>query len=1129
MDMDGLEKLNFKMGGSVETSINLIAVGLREVMNRDPTARQTLQTSLQMVEGVRGVPIINEEEETVLVPISDVSMRAQDLVDNIDSLALGIREIRIGSRQQRFLAPTCSNPSISGNKATYHSNSNETKVAVYEKNRSIFIVGGMKCASCVSKIEETINDVQGVTSNSVALLTGRADVRHDGMQTDINSAICSAVEASGHPCVHICSTDTNSKTADGGRRLFRFSTPQGLYSVDCPALRALIGLPGVLEVHLLPEEAAAKTAFSLLNFLGSTSKKQRHRRGRELQVLVKEGPPPRERSAAVKVGMGESGNDEYSDVTNNVKSVGPRDILDCLESYSITTSRFLNPWVSGDIKGNGGAFNDDTDLISKFQQDDILYWKQLFLFSAVLTMPIFAISVVTNGWSSGLGSIIGGATIGDVVAFVLCTPVQIVVGMPFYISAWTGLKCRRIGMNFLVAAASTTAYVFSVGVLITKAFFWEDFPKSCTFETSAMLLTFVSLGRYLESRAKSYTMGAVTSLLRSRPRGALLAVGANADYNNSNNALEPDGILGELMCGTTAAASCRNKDQPSFSDPMAEVETRWIDASLVQVGDLVRVPPGARIPCDGKVVYGESHVNESMLTGEAIPIKKKVGDNVICGSISQLGLLHVRATRVGENSTLGQIVGLIEEAQNKKAPSQIVADRVASFFAPTILILATVTFVGWYVTLLTRNDEEWPLAGVTIDPLTFSILTSVVVAVVACPCALGLATPTAVMVGTGIAAQNGVLVKGGGLAFESARRCGAIVFDKTGTLTEGRCHVIDVWIEEHQHRNYQQPSIGEDRQMRLVTSKFHLLALACIAEQCSEHPIGRAIVNKANEEALASPECLFPGINVTDWHSLPGCGVLCAINGKVLLVGKDTWVTHQLREPVSRVAKETMEGIDKDGHTTVLVSYDGILQGLFSIGDPMRQEAVKAVNVLSEKMGLDVWLASGDGKGAALSVARVVGIPDYKVICDLLPGSKAEVIRKQDHLVETKKRNGTGNTSVCFVGDGMNDAVGLAAADAGLAIGAGEDVAIDMADIVLMNSNLMDVVLALDLSRVVMRHVEMNFVWALLYNIIAIPLAMGLFLPSLGVALSPGLAAFFMVSSSVAVVLCSLSLRLYYR
>ncbi len=192
MDMDGLEKLNFKMGGSVETSINLIAVGLREVMNRDPTARQTLQTSIQMVEGVRGVPIINEEEETVLVPISDVSMRAQDLVDNIDSLALGIREIRIGSRQQRFLAPTCSNPSISGNKATYHSNSNETKVAVYEKNRSIFIVGGMKCASCVSKIEEAINDVQGVTSNSVALLTGRAD----GMQTDINSAICSAVEAS---------------------------------------------------------------------------------------------------------------------------------------------------------------------------------------------------------------------------------------------------------------------------------------------------------------------------------------------------------------------------------------------------------------------------------------------------------------------------------------------------------------------------------------------------------------------------------------------------------------------------------------------------------------------------------------------------------------------------------------------------------------------------------------------------------------------------------------------------------------------------------------------------------------------------------------------------------------------
>ncbi len=434
MDMDGLEKVNFKGGDSVEASIHLIVVGLREVMDRDPTVRETLQTSLQRVEGVRGVPIINEEEETVLVPISDVNMRARDLADIIDSLALGIREIRIGSRQQRFLTTTTSNPSFSGTR-TYRRNSSATKVVVSQENRSIFIVRGMKCASCVYKIEEVINDVPGVTSNSVALLTGRADVRHDGKQTDINSAICSAVEASGHPCVHICSTDTNNKIADGGRRLFRFSAPQGLYSVDCPALRALIDLPGVLEVHLLPEKAAAKTAVSSLNCSGATSRKQQSGRGRELQVLVKEGPPPCERSAAVKIGMGESGDGEYSGITNNVKPVGPRDILDCLESYSITTSRFLNPWVSGDIKGNGGAFNDDDDLISKYQKDDILYWKHLFLFSAILTTPIVAIRVVTDGWSSGLGNIIGGLTIGDVVAFVLSTPVQIVVGIPFYTSA----------------------------------------------------------------------------------------------------------------------------------------------------------------------------------------------------------------------------------------------------------------------------------------------------------------------------------------------------------------------------------------------------------------------------------------------------------------------------------------------------------------------------------------------------------------------------------------------------------------------------------------------------------------------------------------------------------------------
>ncbi len=709
----------------------------------------------------------------------------------------------------------------------------------------------------------------------------------------------------------------------------------------------------------------------------------------------------------------------------------------------------------------------------------------------------------------------------DLVAFVLSTPVHIIVGMPFYVSAWTGLKHKCIGMDCLVAAATTTAYIFSIGVLVMKAFFWEDFPKPCTFETSAMLLTFVSLGKYLESRAKNYTTGAVTSLLHSRPRGALLVVTNNSDCNG-NNALRPNVILDGLSCGITEEATSFRKDPSSFSVPMEELETRWIDASLVQVGDLVRVVPGARVPCDGKVVHGESYVNESMLTGEGNPVKKSVGDSVFCGSIHQLGLIHVHTLRAGANSILGQIVGLIEEAQNKKAPPQIVADKVASWFAPAILILATVTFFGWYIALLERGGEDWPIAGVNADPLTFSILTAVAVAVVACPCALGLATPTAVMVGTGIAAQNGVLMKGGGLAFESARRCGAVVFDKTGTLTEGRCHVIGVWINDNRH----QPNIGDEGQRQLVTSKPHLLALACIAEQGSEHPIGRAIVNEARKESLASPERLFPGLTVTEWYYLPGCGVSCVIDDKDLLVGKPSWVKHQLREPISEVMKATLEGVDKDGHTPVLISYDGVIQGLFSIGDSIRREAVMAVNVLSEKMGLDVWLATGDGKGAALSVARAVGIPDYRVVCGLLPGSKAEVIRKlQDHLVGTRKRN----SSVCFVGDGMNDAVGLTAADMGIAIGAGEDVAINMADVVLMSSNLMDVALALDLSRAVMKHVELNFVWALLYNIIAIPLAMGLFLPSLGVSLSPELAAFFMASSSVAVVLSSLSLRLYYR
>ncbi len=628
--MDELEKANFWMGDSTETSIHLIAVGLREVMNRHPTVCETIQTSLLRVEGVCGVPVINEEEETILVRISDSNMNISNLVDVIDSLALGIREIRIGSRQQSFNTTVVTSQPFSGERTFRGSSTRKVATTVTQENRSIFIIRGMKCASCVSKVEKIIKAVPGVTSNSVALLTGRADVRHDGKQSDINSAICSVMEASGHPCLHVHSTNTNNKTVKGGNsRIFRFSAPQGLYSADCPAFRALIDLPGVLEVHLLPKKGNAEI-ISPFNSLGSSSRKQQPPRERELQVVVEELPSPYEFSAASQIGVKSTCNDDSNVV--HVKSVGPRDILDCLEGYGITTSRFLNPWVSGDMKGCKGDVIEDDDLISISQQDDVRYWKHLFFLSAILTTPIVIIHLVTERWSLGVGYIMGGLTICDIVSLVLSTPVQIIVGAPFYTSAWTALKLKSIGMDFLFAAATTTAYVFSIGVFITKAFFWAEFPKPCTFETSAMLLTFVSLGRYLESRAKSYTTGAVTSLLRSRPRGALLVVTSNLDCNT--NALQRDEIWDELTCGREAVTSHSSSNDPSFSVPMAELETRWVDASLVQVGDLVRVVPGARVPCDGKVVHGESYVDESMLTGEGIPVKKSVGDSVVCGSIN---------------------------------------------------------------------------------------------------------------------------------------------------------------------------------------------------------------------------------------------------------------------------------------------------------------------------------------------------------------------------------------------------------------------------------------------------------------------------------------------------------------
>lgn len=865
---------------------------------------------------------------------------------------------------------------------------------------SVFSVEGMKCASCVAKVERTICAVPDVFSAAVALLTERADVIH-GLNCDIH-AIKHAVVNIGHQC-ELLSSSVKAGSVITVSILGLVPGSGG----ETEAATLLRSLPGVVEVNVV-------------------------RDGSKVLMHV---------SLSARGGA------------------GPRDMVDALAGKGFAAAP-VDSWAAGERRLSEGTMRDRAK------------WLRLLLISAGFTIPIMIIhTIALHGWQAGLHCVIGGLTFCEVLMFFLATPIQIYVGSHFYKSAWHDLRAGSIGMDFLISVATTAAYVFSIAVLIVKAFFWADFPKPCTFETAAMLLTFICLGRYLEARARGRTTSAIASLLQSRPRGALLVEqGAGSD----------------------------NKRDENFG----ALPTRWIQAGLVQSGDILRVSPGCRVPCDGVVVEGTTYIDESMMTGEGIPVCKATGDTVFGGSVNQLGVMHISATKVGQESALGKIVALVEEAQSSKPPVQAFADRVAAWFAPLILCLSAAVFCGWYFILLRTGGLDWPVYGVQVDPMAFSLLTAVAVLVVACPCALGLATPTAIMVGSGVGATQGVLIKGG-VAFEATHRATSVIFDKTGTLTEGACEVMDVFSVAG--------NPGEDQK----TASKNLLSLAAAVEAYSEHPFGRAITSAAGKKGLDTQAFI-----TSDWECVPGKGVRCTVSqmGQVAL-GTRQWMAEHGATKADDVALENfVERSDLSGWSTVFLCVDGMVKGAISMGDTPRPEAKSTVAAL-QAMGLDVGLMTGDAAPAALAIARLVGIPGDRVMARMMPEGKASAIRALQKA----------GAIVIFAGDGVNDSPALAVADVGMAVGAGTEVAIAAADMVLVRSNLDDVTMAIDLSRTVFRRIQINFAWALGYNIVAIPLAAGLFLPTLGLSLTPEVAAVFMACSSIAVLFSSLLLRFYRR
>ncbi|PSS12732.1 hypothetical protein M430DRAFT_174566 [Amorphotheca resinae ATCC 22711] len=1071
------------------------------------------------------------------VSVSLVMERAVVLHDPKRIPAEKIREI-IEDRgfDAEVLATDLPSPTFESNSYQHDEGAHEEKGDTKAFTTTTLAVEGMTCGACTSAVEGGFKDVPGVKHFSISLLSERAVVEHDASLLSAEK-IAEIIEDRGFGATVLESqlavpkTALKSRRGSSGSREQVATTTVAIEGMTCGACTSAVeggfkDLDGLIQfnVSLLAERAVVVHDPSKL----PTEK--------IAEIIEDRGFDAR----VLSTHLGAS-NQSSASTTTQFKIFGVRDAAaaTALEAkiqsmpgvnsatISLATSRLSishQPNIAGlralveliEAQGYNAlvADNDDNNaqLESLAKTREITEWRLAFQTSVAFAIPVFLIGMVIPMMIPAIdfGSVVvffPGLYLGDIICLVLTIPVQFGIGKRFYVSAWKSMKHGSPTMDVLVVLGTSAAFFFSVAAMLVSLCAPPHSRPSTIFDTSSMLITFITLGRFLENRAKGQTSKALSRLMSLAPSMATIY----ADPIAAEKAAE----AWEMSVGSGAEPKSESTQEGNSA------EEKVIPTELIQVGDIVILRPGDKIPADGTVTRGETYVDESMVTGEAMPVQKRKGSLLIGGTVNGTGRVDFRVTRAGRDTQLSQIVKLVQDAQTTRAPIQRLADMIAGYFVPTIIFLGLLTFITWMVlSHVLSHPPKIFVDAASGGKFMVCVKLCISVIVFACPCALGLATPTAVMVGTGVGAENGILVKGGA-ALETATKVTQIVLDKTGTLTVGKMTVsksnlVPTWENSEWRRKLWWSILG-------------------LAEMGSEHPIGKAILAGAKEELGLGTEGTIDGA-VGDFQVSVGKGVSALVEPATsaervryrVLIGSVSF----LRSNQVAVPKEAVEASEEAnvqaasssfkaasaGTTNIFIAIDGSYSGHLCLSDSVKESARAAIAAL-HKMGIKTAIVTGDQRSTALAVAHIVGIPSENVHAGVTPDQKQDIIRQ---LQEKGER-------VAMVGDGINDSPALATADVGIAMASGTDVAMEAADVALMKpDDLMDVPASIQLARSIFNRIKLNLTWACLYNVIGLPFAMGIFLP-FGWHLHPMAAGAAMAASSVSVVGSSLLLKFWKR